>query len=350
MTSAADRLPYFTGLGTASLATFSAFARTFIDDADAPTVRGTLGLGTLATQNTLTALADHGDLCAAGESVRRNPGDTANECYVPASGGEANVTADVGAGAVSLRGSTPKSGVALNLRTLNSSDFSVASDIVSVGGLLTRDAEWDTISEIEAATAVNILVSTELDSLAEFDAQIGITGTPSSTTFWRGDNTWATPAASGTVTATGGSLTANAVVLGAGGTDTKVIAGLTTDVSGNLTATSYTSVCTPSAGDCGSAMIDDTSEPGPPASGTLLYSLGGEVYKKDNGDSTNERLFFNSGNVVNPVTWAASGVTCDIACSSAFNGRACTDSFPAGGGGAAVLCSTSSGRRVCLCS
>lgn len=55
LTSAADRLPYYTGSGTAALATFTAAGRALVDDADATAQRATLGLGTASTLNVGTA-------------------------------------------------------------------------------------------------------------------------------------------------------------------------------------------------------------------------------------------------------------------------------------------------------
>ena len=54
LTSAADKLPYFTGAGTAGVTTLSSYIRGLLDDGDAATARGTLGLGAVSVLAAIT--------------------------------------------------------------------------------------------------------------------------------------------------------------------------------------------------------------------------------------------------------------------------------------------------------
>jgi hypothetical protein len=131
LTSAADRLPYFTGLGTATLATFTAFGRSLVDDADATAARSTLGvvIGTNVQAYDAALQSISGLTTAANQMIYTTAADTYATTSLTAFGRSLVDDADAAAGRTTLGLGT--------LATQDSNSVNITGGSISVATIAT---------------------------------------------------------------------------------------------------------------------------------------------------------------------------------------------------------------------
>lgn len=128
VTSAADKVPYFTGSGTAGVTTLSSFGRSLIDDVDAAAARATLGISNV----TLAGSYDY--ITIEGQTITRNQIDlTTDVTGALPNANLANSTITVTDGTPGTGTATALGGTITFVGTANEVTVSQSSGTVTIG-------------------------------------------------------------------------------------------------------------------------------------------------------------------------------------------------------------------------
>lgn len=244
LTPAANALPYFTGATTAATTTLSSFARTILDDADAATVRATIGAQ--AADATLAALA--GVTTGADKLPYFTATDTANTTTITAFArtllddiDAATARATLGlSNSATISASTGSTPNTIVQRDAAGVVQFAAAEIVSVGGFPFLDFKNDSAIDFDMRI---ILENDELLNIvggSYYSLQVG------GATVWNdGNKTLQTSTYDGTagrITTVGAFGIGNPAPVDLGTLDTNLLPGLYTSLGATAAPTAYGTV------------------------------------------------------------------------------------------------------------
>ena len=208
LTSAADKGIQFTGLGTAGTYDLTTAGKALLDDADASAQRTTLGLGTIATQDSNNVSVTGGAITGLGSPSASSDAATKNYVDQAVAGLRTRVIAEAATTANIDLTADLQNGDTLDGVTLVTGDRVLVKDqtdatanglyLVVASGTASRDPQFDTIAELSGQMIV-VNQGTVNDNkiflcTTDSDATIGV----SNITY-----TVITPANVGTVTSVG---------------------------------------------------------------------------------------------------------------------------------------------------